>query len=65
MEDLRKSKNESQGTTKCWDKKPLFKFRLDDKMFERSVSFARKLDAAHDHATKMNWHFKNNRMRES
>ena len=65
MEDLQKSKNENQGAIKDLDKRPLFRFRPDDKMFERSVAFARKLDAAHDHATKMNWRFKNNRMRES
>ena len=65
MENLRKSKNGSQGAIKDLDKKPVFRFRPDDKMFERSVAFARKLDAAHDRATKMNWYFKNNRLRES
>ena len=57
--------NEKQDTSEAFVKKPPFVFRPNDKMFERSVAFSRKLDAAHDHATKMNWHFKNNRVRES
>ena len=65
MENLQKSRKERQDAVAGLDSKSSFKFRPDDKMFERSVAFARKLDAAHDHATKMNWYFKNNRLRES
>ena len=63
MENLKEKEErcELQG----FDKKPPFVFRPNDKMFERSVAFSRKLDAAHNHATKMNWHFKNNRSRGS
>ena len=45
------------------DRRPPFKFRYQDRMFDRSVAFARKLDQAHNHATKMNWHFKGCRTR--
>ena len=57
--------NKEQNISETLDGKPPFVFRPNDKMFERSVAFSRKLDAAHKHATKMNWHFKNNRVRES
>ena len=45
------------------ERRPPFKFRCQDQMFAPSVAFARKLDRAHDHATKMNWHFKGARTR--
>ena len=63
MENLKG--NEKQDASEAFVKKPPFVFRPHDKMFEYSVACARKLDAAHNHATKMNWHFKNNRVRES
>ena len=63
MESLKE--NEKRDALKDFKMKPPFVFRPNDKMFERSVAFARKLDAAHAHATKMNWRFKNNQVRES
>ena len=65
MKNLRRIPQYRQSDPRILDRKPSFVFRLNDKMFERSEAFARRADAAHDHATKMNWYFKNNRVRES